>query len=173
MRTTVARRLRFRPALTLSGVVLATAFAASRGATAAEPTPKPDLVFLLAGQSNMAGHGQGAELPGEYLKIPANVRIYEAGKLRPVTPRQSKQTPDGGSFGPELSFGFELARAMGVVRAAFVDTERNVPHVRIVSTVDLDVGRDGLHYDTAGQLEFGKRFARAWLEDRKAVEKNR
>jgi hypothetical protein len=277
---------RFRPAQALSWVILATAFAAAQGAIAAEPTPKPDLVFLLAGQSNMAGHGQGAELPEEYRKPPANVQIFEAGKLRPLAPRPTKQNPAGGSFGPELSFGHELSRAMPdrniilvkhavggtsldghwnpnrrgrlydqllgdyraaiqgrtvelggvlwsqggadakaeasarayaanlkelietfrkdleardlpfyiggarpedptssavkakfphmeVVRAAFVDAQRNVPHVRLVSTVDLTMRSDGIHYDTAGQLEFGKRFARAWLEGRGPVEKNR
>jgi hypothetical protein len=282
----VKLRLGFRTSPALSWVVVATALAAAPGATAADPTPRPVLVFLLAGQSNMAGHGQGAELSDAYRKPPANVQLYEAGKLRPLALRQTKQNPSGGSFGPELSFGHELSRAMpdrniilvkhavggttldgdwnpkhrgrlydqllrdyraatqgrtvepagvlwsqggadakaeasaqayaanlkelietfrndlgvrdlpfyiggarpedpisntlktrfphaSVVRAAFVDAQRNVPHVQIVSTVDLTMRSDGIHYDTAGQLEFGKRLARAWLEGRGTAGKSR
>lgn len=52
---------------------------------------------------------------------------------------------------------------LDLVRAAFVNSHNNVPHTHLVPTLDLHLGADGLHYDTVGQVEFGKRFAAAYL----------
>lgn len=238
---------------------------------AAQDSKQPPLVFLLAGQSNMVGHGKAAELPQEYAKAPANVHLFESGKLRPLSARAD------GEFGPEISFGHELAKAMpdrviifvkhstggtsldkdwnpsnrnrlydkllanykeatkgqkhelvavlwsqggadakdeasakayaarfkefieslrkdldapklpfyfsgakpddpvtpGMksrfphiehIRTAYVETAKTVPQTMMVSTVGLKMGRDGIHYDTAGQIDFGKRYAEAYLK---------
>jgi hypothetical protein len=269
--------LLFRYRLSSYATVALLVLAASQRVTAAEP--KPDLVFLLAGQSNMVGHGRGEQLAPDDATVPGNVLLYQANTLRALAPKRTKEAnPNGGSFGPELAFGRELGRAMpdrtiilvkhaiggtslsddwnperrgrlydkllteyraairdrkielgavlwsqggadakeeasarayaanlrtliesfrrdlaapelpfyiggarpedpssatvrsrfphlDLVRAAFVEAEKTVPHTRIISTVDLSMARDGIHYDTAGQLEFGQRFARAYLDD--------
>jgi len=61
------------------------------------------VVFVLAGQSNMVGRGVSAELPPELLQIPANVQYFLDGELT----RFSEQE----HFGPEVGFAHELARA--------------------------------------------------------------
>lgn len=86
-------------------VLLAAAFA-----SAAEPTSKPEIpLFILAGQSNMNGAGVVAELPDE-LKQPANDVLYAhywEVRFKPLD--LSKAT----SFGPEVAFGREMAKALG------------------------------------------------------------
>lgn len=51
-----------------------------------------------------------------------------------------------------------------VVRAAQAAVARAVPRVSLVRTEGLSRHADGLHYDTAGQLELGRRLARAYLD---------
>ncbi len=65
---------------------------------------KPLAVFILAGQSNMAGSGQSDELPVEYQTSPSNVRVLgRRGQLEPLMPQ--------GRFGPDVSFSHALAKA--------------------------------------------------------------
>lgn len=53
--------------------------------------------------------------------------------------------------------------AAGAVRAAQEAVARTLPGVYLVDTQGLSRHADGLHYDTAGQLELGRRFAEAYL----------
>lgn len=53
------------------------------------------------------------------------------------------------------------------VRNAQRAAERLIPRSKMVSTEGLAKHDDQLHYNTAGQLELGRRFARAYLELRK------
>ena len=78
---------------------------------------EPALVFLLAGQSNMGGHARGPA-PEPYRSPPANVLFFEAGDFRKLGPREYdseavlRNGDKGvGRFGPELSFGHEIAKA--------------------------------------------------------------
>jgi hypothetical protein len=50
------------------------------------------------------------------------------------------------------------------VREAQAAVAKRVAGVWLVSTEGLSKLPDGLHYDTAGQIELGQRFARAYLE---------
>lgn len=54
--------------------------------------------------------------------------------------------------------------ALDMVRAAQRALALEDPHVWLVDTDDLSKLPDNLHYDSAGQLELGRRFARAFLE---------
>lgn len=60
-------------------------------------------VFLLAGQSNMAGRARTSELPEEFRIPPANLRMVDPdGKVVPFRSR--------GSCGPEVTFGHAMAK---------------------------------------------------------------
>jgi len=50
------------------------------------------------------------------------------------------------------------------VRQAQADVAKADPKVVLVSTEDLEKHTDNLHYNTAGQLALGKRFAEAYLQ---------
>jgi len=84
---------------------------------ASQAANQPALVFLLAGQSQIAGHAKG-ELPGEYRGQPSNLLFFETGEFRKLGPRDydsgavlRKGDKGIGRFGPEISFGHEIARA--------------------------------------------------------------
>ena len=63
---------------------------------------KNNLVFILAGQSNMAGYGTTAKLPAAYKKTPSNVTFYFNGYPAKMS-RFAR-------FGPEISFAHAIAR---------------------------------------------------------------
>jgi len=79
-------------------------------------------IFLLAGQSNSVGLGQNSELHGKYAAFPENMLVYPrlyAGGVSPFTDFASFKDNGGPTsinaneqFGPEVSFGFELARRL-------------------------------------------------------------
>jgi hypothetical protein len=78
---------------------------------------EPALVFLLAGQSNMGGHARGPA-PEAYGGQPQNVLFFEAGDFRKLGPRDfdsgavlQRGDKGVGRFGPEVSFGHEIAKA--------------------------------------------------------------
>lgn len=48
------------------------------------------------------------------------------------------------------------------VKKAQVNTQRALPHVKLVSTDGLGKIYDNVHYNTKGQLELGQRFAKAY-----------
>jgi hypothetical protein len=69
-------------------------------------------VYLLAGQSNMAGAGLVADLPAEWLLKQSDVQIYAGGQVA-SSGHWEALGPGMGSnqscIGPELSFGHDIA----------------------------------------------------------------
>ena len=63
---------------------------------------KNELVFVLAGQSNMAGYGTTANLPQAYRRTPSNVKFYFNGYPAKMS-RFAR-------FGPEVSFAHAMSR---------------------------------------------------------------
>jgi hypothetical protein len=61
-----------------------------------------ELVFILAGQSNMAGYGTTAKLPALYRQAPANVQFYHNG----YPAKMSRFA----HFGPEVGFAHAISR---------------------------------------------------------------
>lgn len=61
-----------------------------------------ELVFILAGQSNMVGQGTASELPPAYRRVPRNVEFYYNGYKTPLNRFKH--------FGPEIGFAHELSR---------------------------------------------------------------
>ncbi len=61
-----------------------------------------ELVFILAGQSNMAGQGTTAKLPAAYRRTPANVKFYFNG--------YPAEMSHFARFGPEIGFAHALSR---------------------------------------------------------------
>ena len=89
----------------------------------------PVKVFILAGQSNMVGWGNSLELPSELRDTNDRVLMFAGGKWQPLRPNKktsSKQQQFGMkefSFGPEIAFGHEMAKAwpdqtIGIVKLA-------------------------------------------------------
>ena len=73
-------------------------------------------VFILAGQSNMAGCGMNHELSSEYLGAQEKVKIYAEGTVEAnLKGAWSTLKPGFGSgsgcFGPELTFGRDISKA--------------------------------------------------------------
>lgn len=65
-------------------------------------TNSNDLIFILAGQSNMAGFGTTAKLPSAYRKMPPNVTFYFNGY--PANMSRFAR------FGPEIGFAHAISR---------------------------------------------------------------
>ncbi len=63
---------------------------------------KDELVFILAGQSNMRGYGITAKLPATYRRTPANVKFYFNGYPAKMS--------HFAHFGPEVGFAHLLSR---------------------------------------------------------------
>lgn len=61
-----------------------------------------ELIFILAGQSNMVGQGTASKLPAAYRRAPTNVQFYYNGYLTPINRFRH--------FGPEIGFAHELSR---------------------------------------------------------------
>jgi hypothetical protein len=61
-----------------------------------------ELVFILAGQSNMSGQGNSVELPPSYQRVPSNIEFYYNGYKAPLNRFRH--------FGPEIGFAHEIAR---------------------------------------------------------------
>ena len=62
-----------------------------------------ELVFLLAGQSNMVGQGTTSELAPEYHRDPSNVSFYFNGYKTSLSRFKH--------FGPEIGFAHEIAKS--------------------------------------------------------------
>lgn len=69
-----------------------------------------------------------------------------------------------GSVNPPL----ELFQSTSIVQQAQKRASQRIRNLRLVKTDDLDKRNDHLHYNTKGQLELGKRFARAYLRTKVA-----
>ena len=80
-------------------------------------TEKPIKVFLLAGQSNMVGWGDSLKLSADLRKGDDRVLMFENDKWQPLRPfkKASKNQEKFGmtefSFGPEIAFAHEMAKA--------------------------------------------------------------
>ena len=78
---------------------------------------KPIKTFILAGQSNMVGWGDSTKLPDDLSKGKDRVLMFEDGKWQPLRPHQpaNKGQKRVGltefSFGPEIAFAHEMAKA--------------------------------------------------------------
>lgn len=73
-------------------------------------------VYILAGQSNMAGVGMNHQLTSEYLGVQEKVKIYAEGtvdaSLKGVwSPLRPGFGSGSGCFGPELTFGRDILSA--------------------------------------------------------------
>lgn len=65
-----------------------------------------DVLFVLAGQSNMCGHGVSADLPPEYVGQPAHVTYLDTSGGG-----MSRKIGGKSKFGPEVALAHELAEA--------------------------------------------------------------
>lgn len=95
----------------------------------AEPSPRKLKVFILAGQSNMVGWGDSLKLPDKLRNGIDRVLMFENRKWQPLKPfrkamkNQEKFGMTEFSFGPEIAFGHEMAKAwpdetIGIVKLA-------------------------------------------------------
>lgn len=90
------------------------------------PDGRPIKLFILAGQSNMVGHGNATFLPPELREPIDRVYVLRAGRwsmLKPYPAQRPQFGIDQAGFGPELTFGRAMAEAypqhvIGVVKVA-------------------------------------------------------
>jgi len=73
-------------------------------------------LFILSGQSNMAGAGLSSELPQETVLGCDRLLMFHNGKWQPLRPLHP-------TFGPEIAFGYAMAKAwpdetVGIVKLA-------------------------------------------------------
>lgn len=61
-----------------------------------------ELIFILAGQSNMLGQGERSKLPAQYRRNPSNVSFYYNGYKTPLN--------KFAHFGPEIGFAHTISR---------------------------------------------------------------
>jgi hypothetical protein len=102
-------------------------------------------------------------------KYPNAAKQYAGNLNRFVTAlRTELKSPDAlflmGSINPPL----QLFPATSIVQHAQKVAASQVRNLRLVRTDDLAKRNDHLHYNTSGQLELGKRFARAYFKTRMA-----
>ena len=121
------------PRIQMMSVVLTTLLAVTF-ADSSNAADKPIKVFICAGQSNMVGWGDSTKLPDDLRKGNDRVLMFEDGKwqpLRPHAPAFGGQIKAGGltefHFGPEISFGYEMAKAwpnetIGIIKFAIGGT---------------------------------------------------
>ena len=83
----------------------------------ADPPAKKTKVFILAGQSNMVGWGDSLKIPADRRGGNQRVLMFEQGKWQPLKPVQKAQKHQEKfgmtefSFGPEIAFADEIAKA--------------------------------------------------------------
>lgn len=100
-------------------------------------------------------------------KYPVAAKQYAGNLNRFVTKlRLELKSPNAlfimGSINPPL----RLFPATPIVQQAQKQAARSIRNLRLIKTEDLEKRNDHLHYSTKGQLELGKRFARAFLSTR-------
>ncbi|MBN1511100.1 MAG: hypothetical protein JXB13_03725 [Phycisphaerae bacterium] len=78
-------------------------------AAAEDTQPGRARVFLLAGQSNMRGHGSNSELLPPYAEAQTNVALWNRTVWIDLAPGFGRTTNE---FGPEVSFGYTVKRAL-------------------------------------------------------------
>ncbi len=94
------------------GILVRSSFAQEVPAGAVAPE-SPTLIFLLAGQSNMAGLAEVSLLPQAFQTLPSNVRIWNGTAW-------VKMAAQGLTFGPEIAFAYAVATALPDERIGIV-----------------------------------------------------
>ncbi|MHC4983924.1 MAG: sialate O-acetylesterase [Planctomycetota bacterium] len=89
----------------VAGYLAAGAEESKPAAEKSPPEGEKLAVFVLAGQSNMQGLGDGGKLPVELQRQQDDVLLFDGKKWAPLRPPKR--------FGPEVSFAREMADAMG------------------------------------------------------------
>jgi len=126
---------------------------------ALQAADRPLKVFILAGQSNMVGWGDSTKLPDDLRNGNNRVLMFENGKWQPLQPirkaqkNQEKLGMTEFSFGPEIAFGHEMAKAwpdekIGIVKFAIGGTS--------ILTWKPDWSKEDA--DRAGQGQFGSLY---------------
>jgi hypothetical protein len=122
-----------------------------RSARAAAPKSRPAAILWMQGEADA--------------KQPDPASLY-SGKLRDLVAASRDEVKEAncaflcGQINPSSeTFPHVLA-----VRVAQADLPKQVRWFGLVSTDGLSKNPDNLHYDTAGQWELGRRYARAYLE---------
>lgn len=77
----------------------------------AAQSKKPVKVFLLGGQSNMAGKGKSKDLQAPYNEPFKKIKIWGGKKIKWATLSPTVFSYRRGQFGPEVSFGHAIAKA--------------------------------------------------------------
>jgi hypothetical protein len=123
-----------------------------------------NLVFLLAGQSNMVGQGESAELTGQLSRPQRDINYWSDGWV-PLAPGHGNSSQE---FGPELSFGRRIKDAFpndsiylikyGHNGTALYNDWRPTDgpqYVKFMATAEAalaDLAASGVEYELSGML---------------------
>lgn len=110
-------------------IVIAMVVSACLAVSSVDADDRPMKVFVLAGQSNMVGWGDSTKLTEPMRKGNPRVLMFEQGRWQPLRPfararpNQEKFGMTEYSFGPEIAFAHEIAKAwpdetIGIVKLA-------------------------------------------------------
>ena len=92
-----------------------------------------------------------------------NANRYESNLKRFITGvRKQLNSPHSIFIMGQVNPEDQAFHMLDTVKQALVNTQRALPGVKLVSTDGLGKIYDHVHYNTQGQLELGKRFARAY-----------
>jgi hypothetical protein len=92
-----------------------------------------------------------------------NANRYEANLKRFIMGVRSKlNSPHSVFIMGQVNPEDQAFHMLETVKQAQVNTQRALPRVKLVSTDGLGKIYDHVHYNTQGQMELGKRFARAY-----------
>ena len=118
-------------------------------------------VFLLAGQSNMRGMGNPADLKAPYTESPTTVKIWEGQSWIPLIAK-------GDHFGPEIAFGHAMAKQMPDVEIRLIKSAASGTNLhthwapttgvcyikfrKVAQTALADLDANKVPYEIAGML---------------------
>lgn len=98
-------------------------------------------------------------------KYPIAAQQYAVNLKRFVSALRSElKSPDAMFFVGSINPPLNLFPSAPIVQQAQQSAVSHIRNLRLIRTEDLSKRNDHLHYNTKGQLELGKRFARAYLK---------
>ncbi len=110
---------------------------------------KVDAIFWMQGEKDA--------------RSPITANQYEAYLKRFITGVRNKlNSPHSAFIMGQINPEDRAFHMLDTVKQAQINAQRSLPRVSLVSTEGLGKIYDKVHYNTQGQLELGKRFARAY-----------
>ncbi|MFA4943782.1 MAG: sialate O-acetylesterase [Lentisphaeria bacterium] len=136
MKTTNKMHHRIQTSLFSTCIVITLALAMFPSAAQAEEHPLK--VFVFAGTSNL-GSGTVSELPNDLKQPQKDVLVWQGNAWVPLDPGKAPLQGNGGSFGPQVTFGQVMSKyfgqTIGIIMTGLGAVDDHKGYDRIVKTV--------------------------------------